>query len=182
MSKAIVVDVDLTLVDTLSVWVAWWEKKTESKFPWEKIGPDFSINNALQTKMSRDMTTKFWEQCDLYDNLEPLPGSIQTLKWLSAKYEIFFVSHCHPKHLNSKRKFLDKFFPFHDGLINTQHKYAIDADIYFDDHVAFTQKIVAMKPNATVYQFVTRDNEYQLVDGAIPMKTWEGFIDELHFA
>ena len=182
MTPCIAVDVDLTLVDSLTPWTKWWEEKTGATFPWDKIGPELSINDALQLEMPREETVKYWLQDDLYDNLKPHAGSIQTLKFLSFKYDVFFVSHCQDEHLDSKLRFLDKFFPFHSGLINTQNKAGIEADMYFDDHVAFTKTIVEKRPNAKIFQFVTRDNEYQLVKGAVPMKSWETFLDELYFA
>ena len=178
--KSIVVDVDLTIVDTLTPWVTWWEEQTGQSFPWDKIGPELSFNEALGVHMSRDNSMIYWNQSDLYDDLMPLDGSVKVLELLSHAYEIYFVSHCQKGHYDSKLRFLNKYFPFHSGLINTQNKYAIEADIYFDDHVDYTQKIVDKRPHADVYQFVTADNEYQLVDGATPMYSWRDF-NELHF-
>ena len=176
--KTIAVDVDLTLVDTLTPWVEWWEFMTDSKFDWTKVGPDFSINDQLKTKMTRKEYMVWWNRADLYDDLEPNPGAMRTLRWYhDMGAEIYFVSKCEDGHYKSKVRFLDKYFPFADGLINTPHKELINADVYFEDHVDYTRKIVNKRPHAKVYQFVTRDNEYQLVDGAIPMKTWENFLE-----
>ena len=178
--KTIVVDVDLTLVDTLTPWVEWWEFMTDSKFDWTKVGPDFSINDQLKTKMTRKEYMVWWNRADLYDELKPHEGSRQLLRWYSALgYEIFFVSKCEPGHFQSKVRFLSKYFPFHSGLINTAAKHSIEADIYFEDHVDYTQKILNKRPHAKVYQFVTRDNEYQLCKGAIPLKSWSD-INELY--
>ena len=178
--KTIVVDVDLTLVDTLTPWVEWWEFMTDSKFDWTKVGPDYSINKQLLEKMTHDEYMVFWNKSDLYDDLVPREGALTLLRWYSALgYEIYFVSKCEPGHFKSKVRFLDKYFPFSEGLINTKHKHTIEADIYMEDHVEYTQAILDSRPHAKVYQFVTRDNEYQLCDGAEHIKEW-GDISELH--
>ena len=178
--KTIVVDVDLTLVDTLTPWVEWWEFMTDSKFDWDNINKDYSINDQLKTKMTREEYMEYWRKADLYDDLEPLPGAKETLKWYSAMgCEIYFVSKCEQGHVKSKQRFLDKHFPFHDGLINTKYKHMIEADIYFEDHVPYIKEIRKHRPHSQVYQFVTRDNSYQLVDGTRAMKSWENHF-ELH--
>lgn len=181
MPRSIVVDVDLTLVDTLTPWIGWWEDKTGSKFDWNRVTPELSINKQLQEKMPREDSLEFWKDPNLYDNLVPLVGSVNALLTLkSLGYDVFFVSNCEESHVESKRRFLDKFFPFHDGLINTCQKYSIEADIYFDDHVEYVDKIIKNRPYAKVYQFVTRDNQYQLNDHATPLRCWRDF-NELHF-
>ena len=180
--KLVVVDVDLTVVDTLTPWITWWEKQCRKKFDWNKVSKDFSINDQLVTGMKLEDYMKYWDREDLYDDLEPIEGSVKALKLLKDMgYDIFFVSNCIDGHVKSKLRFLDKYFPFHDGLVSTANKHMIKAEIYFDDHVEYIDNIVEHRPNAKVYQFVTRDNEYQLNPKAIPIKTW-GEFDELHFA
>ena len=112
MERSIGVDVDLTIVDTLTEWTEWWEAKTGKEFPWHKIGSDFSINDALKEHMDADAILEFWKQEDLYDNLEPIYGVFQTLSLLSTGYDIYFLSYCQPEHFESKKRFLDRYFPF----------------------------------------------------------------------
>ena len=181
MERSIGVDVDLTIVDTLTEWVEWWEEKTGKEFPWHKIGSDFSINDALKEHMDATAVLDFWKKEDLYDDLEPIYGVFKTLSLLSTGYDIYFLSHCQPEHFESKKRFLDRYFPFHSGLINTSRKYQIECDIYFDDHCYYVEKIIEHRPHSKVYQYVTADNIYQLVDGATPLYTWSDFY-ELHLA
>mgnify|MGYP002640290601 CR=1 FL=1 len=176
MSRSVVVDVDLTVVDTLTPWVTWWEKRVDTKFDWSAVNKDLSINKQLHQLMSCEEALTFWRNPELYDNLTPLTGSRNALRLLkSMGYDLFFVSNCEDDHVESKRRFLDKYFPFHDGLIDTCQKHSIEADIYFDDHVEYVDKILKNRPYAKVYQFVTPDNEYQLNTKATPLHNWRDF-------
>ena len=180
--KTVVVDVDLTLVDTLTPWITWWEGKTGKEFNWEIIGPGSSVNTQLESEMTREETMAYWRQEDLYDSLLPLPRAYSVLKWYKAQgYDIYFVSKCEDEHYQSKLRFLDEHFPFHDGLISTPRKHFIEADIYFEDFGPYIKDIIKHRPHAKVYQYVTKANSYKLVPGAKVMTSWEDYY-ELHFA
>ena len=181
MRRSIAVDVDLTIVDSLTPWIKWWSLRTGKSFNWSEVSKEYSINKQLESAMTREETLEFWKNPALYDGLSPLVGSRNALRLLkSTGHNVFFVSNCEDAHFDSKKRFLDKFFPFHDGLINTHRKHEIEADIYFDDHVDYVDKIIANRPHSKVYQFVTKDNEYQLNSEATPLHCWTDFVN-LHF-
>ena len=91
---------------------------------------------------------------------------------LSKSHEIFFVTKCTDGHYDSKVKFLNKYFPFNDGIINSPHKHLIEADLFVEDHTEYVENIVHNRPGSVVYQFMTEDNKYQKVKGAVHINCW----------
>jgi len=169
-NKVACIDVDLTVVDSLSPWIDWWEDRTGMDFPWEDISPTKSINKVIFKHMPDALD--FWEKDDLYDSLLPIRHSVSVLEKLSLSHEIYFVTKCTKGHYRSKVRFLNKFFPFNSGVINTENKHLIDADMFVEDHTEYVENIVHNRPGSTVYQFMTEDNKYQKVKGAIQVNCW----------
>ena len=100
------VDVDLTVVDTLTEWLNWYERETGHKIK-SFEGLSWNINRLM---VNHKDPMSFWRQGDLYDGLKPLKNSVEVLEKLSQNHQVVFVSHCEPEHEFSKRKFLDKYF------------------------------------------------------------------------
>lgn len=123
------VDVDLTVVDTLTEWLNWYEQET---------GHEIKSFEGLSWNIDRLMVNhkdpmSFWKQVDLYDGLKPLKNSVEVLEKLSQNHQVVFVSQCEPEHEFSKRKFLDKYFPFSSGFVSTGDKHFVRCDIFIDD-------------------------------------------------
>ncbi len=169
-NKVACIDVDLTVVDTLIPWINWWEKETEMDFPWEELSPNNSINKILFKHLPSALD--FWEKEDLYDLLLPIKHSVDVLKRISIDHDVYFVTKCTEGHYNSKVRFLNKFFPFNSGVINTPYKHLIEADLFVEDHTEYVKDILNKRPGSKVYQFMTEDNKYQKVDGAVHVDCW----------
>ncbi len=150
------VDVDLTVVDTLTVWLNWYEKQTGHNVK-EKVK---GWNGNIETLMHKHKSPlEFWKIEDLYENLEPIEHSVEILERLSkCGHEIIFVSSCFAEHYYSKEKFLEKHFPFKSGFISTKEKWHTDVDVMIDD---FDKNLNEMSKRKSVktYQFKTLLNQ-----------------------
>lgn len=115
MKKILFCDVDSTVVDTLNDWINWYEYKTKH-FIDHIISHD---NDNVEKIMNNDLIDPldYWRRTDLYDNLKPINQCVDVLKEFKNIYDIIFISDCFNEHINSKRKFLKKHFPFIDKFI-----------------------------------------------------------------
>jgi 5'(3')-deoxyribonucleotidase len=154
--KIIAVDVDLTVVDSLSSWVEWYHTLTG-----HNIEEDLKTKTyGIEELMHRHSTPMdFWRKPDLYDNLQPIEDCVDVLTYLSGEYDIIFVSKCEPEHQRSKEYFIKRNFPFSKGFISTGDKEFIKADIFIDDYEKFLTKIKNQNEFIKVYMHKTRLNE-----------------------
>jgi len=127
------VDVDLTVVDTLTPWLHWYEQCTGETITEEMLN---AIPYGVEVLMDKhDDPMEYWKNCELYDGKTPINGSIGALQVLSEHYNIIFVSDTLPEHMESKNNFIDKFFPFHKGFIATKQKHLVNMDWLIDDKI-----------------------------------------------
>ena len=68
----------------------------------------------------------FWRSPTLYDNLEPIQGSVEALRELSKHFDIVFISKLKGQHHSSKVKFVKRNFPFLAGFMGTHEKYLMN--------------------------------------------------------
>lgn len=101
--RLIGVDVDGVIVDTLSLY------KEASKH----------LEDPLD----------YWRSDDLYDNLEPITGSVEKLEQLSKYFGIVFISRLKGNHHRSKVYFTKKWFPFQQGFIGTHEKWLMSDSV-----------------------------------------------------
>lgn len=129
----IAVDVDLTIVDTGAAWLEYLRNKTgrHIQVPDRNIPYNFG---ELAPELSSEEVMGFWHCENLYDNLEPIHGAVEAIEKLHDKgHEIIFVSHVIGNHYESKRLFLNRFFPFHKGFVATEAKHLVKMDVLIDD-------------------------------------------------
>lgn len=141
MSKGIIaVDVDMTVVNPVTKWVMWYQKKTGHTITAQEISEiQYNVNDMMHKHHD---PLSFWRQCDLYDDLYPIKNSVETLSKLHEMgYTIIFVSSCFPEHQESKTYFLKRFFPFHSGFIDTDSKEFIRCDYFIDDYKKYLDKV-----------------------------------------
>lgn len=159
----ILVDVDQTVVDTLSEWARWLEFKTKTRKPihtfqeveynvasyWEKECEAMGIDGL-----------DFWRQPDVYDNLKPLPKSVETLRYLNnvCGHEIVFVSQLKGNHHKSKYYFLQKYFPFMTGFVGTKEKWLVYGDVLIDDR---NNHLNSMPDHFGLVKIETRCTQYE---------------------
>lgn len=132
MKNILAVDVDLTVVDTLSDWVTWYNRETGhiledsdlTNFKWD-VGKLMKKHESPET---------YWKNPSLYDSLKPIKNSVEVLQEFKEKFDIIFVSSCFAGHVESKINFIRKYFPFNKGFISTHEKKYVYCDIIIDDY------------------------------------------------
>lgn len=67
----------------------------------------------------------YWRSPTLYDNLQPMEGSVEALRSLSQYFGIVFVSRLKGWHHRSKVYFLKEYFPFMQGFVGTHEKWLL---------------------------------------------------------
>lgn len=154
----IAIDVDITLVDTGYEWWEWCVSNladidpifleipsVHSMYDDTEVSGKCSYNFSEEFLNFKEKTGidifSFWKQENLYNELSPLPNSVNVIKRLvDAGHEIVFISHTHGGHLKSKVDFLRRHFPFTDiggkgGFIATKEKHLVDVDVMIDDRI-----------------------------------------------
>ena len=135
MRKVIGIDVDLTIVDTLTPWLEWYKEKTG-----EKINIDDIEYNVEKIMEKCDNPLKFWKREDLYDNLQPIEEAKKYIDILSNHFDIVFISSTFGEHYKSKERFIERHFPYADFIATHTKKY-IDVDYFIDDHKKYIDEV-----------------------------------------
>lgn len=184
MNKPIIaVDVDLTVVDTLNDWLQWFSMASGGATIHNK-----SNSYDLVPEMKKVLESvgrghidpfMYWRMKDLYDNLEPVEGSVEKLQECFEKgFEIVFVSLCVPSHTQSKIDFVNKYFPFHSGFIATDKKELVRYDYLIDDkhyHIVAGQKQNLDSKHFLFTQVSGDYIKYPNVDESLILKHWNDF-------
>lgn len=105
-----------------------FNKDTYGTLPYEfyTLYPDISMEQVID----------YWRQADLYDNMLTNPGCGSVLqRWHNEGHHIVFVSALTGNHFDSKRKFLERYFPFAAGFIGTHQKQFANVDLLIDDRM-----------------------------------------------
>ena len=183
MNNIFLVDMDGTTVD--SPW-HWWEYlKQNSKAPCKYASEQDYVNSTgklLPYNYAKcfdvvDDAVDFWFLPDLYDNMQPIDGSVDVLKHIKEKYgtKIVFCSHVCGGHYDSKIRFLDKYFPFRDGEIITGSKnFAIQSLFAIDDRNSYLNMIDTQHH----LRMVTKvEQEVELQVPTTDVKNWNNVLD-----
>jgi len=146
MKKIVLVDVDETVVCNYSEWKEWYKEETGAEI-------DFNNNETVQEALltHRVDPLGFWKQRDLYDGREPIDKSLEVITKYKDKFDFVFCSNCFSQHMDSKTKFLRKYFgnlPF----ISTSAKEYVKCDIVIDDRHAYIDSIISKQPNVVGIQ------------------------------
>ena len=167
--KTIAVDVDLTVVDTLTSWIYWYEDKTGQTFDWSDLHRR-APKKIMQDHMADPLS--YWTETDIYDKLIPEDDCVETLKRLSMEYNIIFATKSTPGHMASKEEFLNRNFPFHSGIVHTGNKELISADYFIDDFDQYCQMISEGRPEAKILFKRTKANMHQTVANTVSVCNW----------
>lgn len=172
------IDVDLTVVDTLTPWLNWFKQKTGKELSIDNIS-GYSLDPVMQPFMpSGILPSDYWEQEDLYNHLEPLPEAIKFVnKALEMGHEVVFITLSTSGHHGSKEAFLRKYFGSCSGVIHTKLKYMIDVDAFIDDNVSVAKEMTKYKPSVKTYLHKTLLNQNN--KEMRPM-TWEEISESLY--
>lgn len=163
MKPVLALDVDLTLVDSLTPWLNWIRGVTKNSFIFE-LGseynrdwvegyhqmPEYFMKNGYSGPMGLEELTHemmaYWRQPDLYLSMVPIPGAYRAFRELSLTHEIVFVSHCINEHTESKKDFLKTYFG-NNPFIDTSAKQFVDYDVIVDDTPSVIDRCMARNPD-----------------------------------
>ena len=143
----IVQDVDLTIVDSSAMWFKYLENIAHKKYfqmyylepDGDKINYDLSVYYPELTKQE---CFSFWKNPHLYDNAEPIIGSVDVLTNLDERFHVTFASMAKPEHYLSKYNFIKNHFgdkmQCSWSFVSTHEKgQSLKADLVVDDRVNF---------------------------------------------
>jgi 5'(3')-deoxyribonucleotidase len=133
------VDIDLTVVASDDGWFDWANERSTKHFS-KRTFDDSGLECPYDfSRLYKDVPTNvlldYWRQSNLYDNLKPLPGSVDVLRRLSERHSIVFVTALKGDHHKSKFKLIERNFPFMAGFIGTKEKHMARVDMLIDDRV-----------------------------------------------
>lgn len=117
-------DVDVCVAPSDKWWLTWLEKVTGVKLQTGgKLNYDLTQYFKSELEYNNLTGYEFWEQEGLYDNMEPVEGSVEALEAIvEMGGRLVFVSHEMGLHGLSKRRWLDKHFPLATATILTVDK------------------------------------------------------------
>lgn len=151
----ILIDVDLTFVDSGWPWLSWMESVYQVVPSTALMVKDFNETGLYNYNLSKYFPTRcqeaippyeFWEDPHLHDKLKPLPGAVDAVRRLhEAGHPIRFVSYCKKGHFSSKVRFLKRHCPFLDldngtdgsGFYATKVKAGVAGGVIIDDRNQF---------------------------------------------
>lgn len=172
------VDVDLTVVDSLTPWMAWFSKETGINFD-PTTQSTYDLVPAMKSKLDEAGVINFnpfdyWKKSDLYDDLQPLPGAVEAISYLQRNYDLklLFVSHCVPSHEDSKIRFLKRCFKDYD-FISTRAKGYVDYDLIVDDNIEVLSEAMKIRPNSPHVAFRYFNTGMKLQPGMMTMDHWD---------
>lgn len=186
----ILIDVDLTFVDSGWPWLDWMEVVYQMKADVDLMNNDFQETGLFNYNLSKYFPTRcktaidpydFWEDPHLYDKLVPNPGAVEAIKRLhEAGYPIRFVSYCKKGHFSSKVRFLKRNCPFLDldggtdgsGFWATKNKAGVKGGVIIDDRHQFLNQfeddVIKIKFQTQFSQDELPRTKYDLVSDCWP--------------
>lgn len=177
--KTIAIDIDLTVVDSVTGWLNWFEEKTGKKFV---DSPGFIEDYApIMTSQGLQCDAcDYWRQSSLYDTMEPFEDCIDALeKMKSMGATLIFASACFPEHIKSKERFIKKYFPFSDGFIpvSTHMKRYIQHDIFIEDTPSvLIDSIADNSSRIALLHTTTRNKSVTNLPKSVRRFSWSDFI------
>lgn len=179
MKHILAVDVDLTVVDSLTPWLNWFFNKTGISIT-ENHMTQYDLVPVMREECRKIGIVDFdpfdyWRDRNLYDMMAPIPGASGGISSLMRLYdlELVFVSHCVPEHESSKRLFLNRHFPKHH-FISTSSKHFVDYDILIDDNKKIIELGAEHRPWACNVRFtqMIKGWDTNIPDGALHLEGW----------
>lgn len=149
------IDVDLTLVDSLSTWVkATGLEITIQDLPEPEIDQVLDLAPWFEQKGVKDPLS-YWKGADVYDGMRVNRSFVdfyQTLcfwleKKLEKRVETIVVSSCFPEHENSKRQLVKSVFGERAPFISTSAKHMVDFDLIIDDSMGVAFNCISAGKN-----------------------------------
>ncbi|ASU33052.1 5' nucleotidase, NT5C type [Mucilaginibacter xinganensis] len=135
MRKSIAIDMDGVIADEVVQLLTWYERHYGLK-----IHPnELSGRSEDEVVPEKDAYTKFTKMAGFFRTMPLMPGAVESVKKLSAQYDIYIVSAAmqYPHSLSEKREWLGANFPFISwrNIIFCGDKSIIGTDYMIDDHI-----------------------------------------------
>lgn len=154
--KVIGIDVDLTVVDPIPKWIDWYQQQTGHYLLDDLKDREFSLEKLMTNHHDPVL---FWKKHDLYDDLLPIPGSVEGITELcNSGFSIVFISHAYPEHYHSKHLFLKRNFKIPFGFISTGDKGYIRPDVMLDDYEFYLDQVKSMNDECLCIKMKTSLN------------------------
>lgn len=198
------VDIDLTIVDTLTPWLAQFnamgyvfqeyamQRQLEYMFRpiTETCYKEFK-GDLCPLMMERTPTgygyqpMMYWRDPHLYDQLTPIRGAEEFLAGLyqglmsTGKFSdvrFIAVSKCEPEHERSKRQFVEREFKdmFH-GFVSTDDKHLVNLDMLIDDNPKYVVNCAA----EGIFQIYVPQGNYEKFEGMALRSCATGVLEHL---
>ena len=160
MKPMVMCDVDITVVNTDTQWIDYIGEKLFRDNPGESFAR-VAQHKALYGTIPYDITELFpeakklgidlfdyWRSDNLYNLLTPIEGAVETLRRMSSQFDVVFVSQAKGGHHKSKYNWVNKWFPFHSGVILTKEKWQVarGACLVIDDRLSVLEKCTEYNP------------------------------------
>lgn len=136
------VDVDLVAVNSDCGLLEWCNNLSAYPLEHDEVFNESNYGTLpyefhyLYPDLNIEQVIDYWRQEHLYDDMAPAPGCVSVLKHLHDDgHHIVFVSALTGNHYDSKRKFLERYFPFATGFIGTHQKQYAGVDLLIDDRM-----------------------------------------------
>lgn len=172
----IALDIDLTLVDSLTPWIGWYKHQTGHDLAdifTDQQDRGFNIQDLM---LQHSSPLDYWKSTTLYDNLEPLPNSIEAVRALQELgHDIIFVSYCFPSHIDSKIAFIKRNFGPDVKFIDTKHKEYVKMDMIVDDHSEFLLNVQKLQPDCIT---ITKKTPINAVKTDLYFEEWSEFLEK----
>lgn len=79
---------------------------------------------------------EFWNNYFLYENVLPRGDAVEYIPAIAEKFDLIFCTKVIGNHYNSKIEWINKWFPYHKGIIVADTKQHTKCDILVDDNIA----------------------------------------------
>ena len=141
MGKPIIgVDVDLTIIDTGTLWNQWIADYLDTPSKEVLEGCSYDLRDLYKEELLgrpsyyHNGLLDFWRSETLYDKLKPSEESIGCLKEIhEGGFDVVFISSIKGNHNKSKYEFLKRHYPFMSGYLATKEKWYVGCDVMVDD-------------------------------------------------
>ena len=135
----IAVDCDITLVHSDLHWLEWLQNVTGTHL-YLSGRLDYDLTKYFKDELTYQGLTgyEFWNSTSLYDNMEPVEGSVEALQHLKdLGYTLVCLSRTMGHHSHSKRNFIEKYFPMFDAtyLCGKDQKHFFKCDYIIEDRI-----------------------------------------------
>ena len=177
------IDVDLTLVDTLSPWLRWFKARTGVE-----LKPNaYKVELQMQEHMNEDPMA-YWRGKDIYHDLKPYARSVNIVrKLIDQEFSVVFVTYSpFTEQVVSKENWLSDHFGSDIPVIHTHHKELIDADIIIDDNTDMIAKFLDRESSRVGLKYATKLNRgwsAPYPQKSLTMRGWksiQGYFEQTH--